>query len=218
MWFIPLLMAAGSALGSYTNAQNQASAINKQQNSAFDESQKWDALYQDMVGKGSTASDNANTDAWTRFGGGQRILKIMGEQGGGVFNVLQSLKTTSSSLADQSGTIGKGGNELYDPTIVKAKNKLATDMATAGLNMFGNFLTTQNSLAQSNLARLGNMAQGAMGNAGSAGQNMIAAKGNYASSNLGTGMAAVGAGMSIIDYLRRNSQNDVQGTGGVSNA
>lgn len=217
MWFIPLLMAAGSAIGSYMNSQNQASAINKQQQSAFDESQKWDAMYQDMVGKGNTAANNASTDAWTRFGGGQRLMKSMGEQGGGVFNVLQSLKNTSSSLAEQSGTIGKGGNELYDPTIVKAKNKLSTDMATAGLNMFGNFLTTQNSLAQSNLARLGNMAQGAMGNAGSAGQNMIAAKGNYASSGMGTAMTAVGAGMSIIDYLKRNSQSNTA-AGGASNA
>ncbi len=215
-WFIPLIIAAGGAISGALNEQAKANAISGQQNSAKEMAGEWTGIYKNLVGEGDTSYNNAVGESGVRYKMGANVIQGMLGDNGPLAGILKTLKATSSTLGDQSGKPGQGIEAFVDPTVIKAKKQMASDLSVAGLNLFGNFINTQNSLANSNLARLGNLAGGAMGNAGQSGQSLVNSMGNYTQPVTGTSLAAVGAGISIADYLKRNSAGSTA-AGGTSN-
>jgi CheY-specific phosphatase CheX len=204
-------IAAGSAISAAMNENAKKSAISSQQGAAKNMADAWSGIYKDLVGQGNASYLSMTQDSGNRYVEGIGALNSLAEDKGGLTSILKALKDTNSVLGTQSGTTGKGVDSLVDPTILKVKNQMASDMSVAGFNLFGNFINSQNQAAQSNLSRLGNMAGGAASNSGAASQALVSSMGNYTSPFTGNSAAAVGAGISIADYLKRNS------TGGTSN-
>lgn len=206
-WFIPLIAAGISALGSYLGGQQQASAMQSQQQAAARQAQQWRDLYENLVGRGESAFSQARQMQDINLLKGQNLLyDFYKGQRSPVQTMLQDVRESGRETAARSGLIGGGQEAMYvEPSVQRIGQQAQSDWARAQLNLFGNYMGQQTALEQANLARLGNLAQGALGQAGSAGEQQISALGQYPNilgQTIGGGLQGLATGLDLWKFMQ----------------
>jgi len=127
-----------------------------------------------------------------------------------VQTMLQDVRESGRDMAAKSGLIGGGQEAMYvEPTVQKIGQQAQADWANAQLNLFGNYMGQQAALDQANLSRFGALAQGALGQAGGAGQQHISTLGQYsniAGQTIGGGLQGLATGLDMWKYMQSQPQ------------
>lgn len=187
----------------------QEQAIERQVGMAEYQNMQWMQKYTDLYDQGTASYNNSKNVINGLYGEAQAGLKgIFAQRDVALGDLLSNIRDTGRNQAARSGLVG-GTQEaqVVEPAVLDATQQESgtrINMQSGLLEQYNQALT---SLDQTNLARIGNLSQGMLGQIGTANSASIAALGNY-SDTLGqtVGGAAQGfsTGMNIWDYFKGN--------------
>jgi hypothetical protein len=193
-------------LGAYQN-DTQQKAIDIQIGAAKEQNNAWMQQYTDLSNQGDAAylkSKNTLSDLYKESQTG--LQTVFATRDVALNDLLAGIRTTGRNQSAQSGLIG-GGQESssVDPALQSAsqnESSTRTNMQSDLLNQYNNALM---SLDQTNLARIGNLTQGAMSQAGSLNQGYINSLNNYANpagAAVGGGLSGLSAGLNLSQLFK----------------
>ncbi len=194
-------------LGAFQNDAQQ-SAIDKQIDEAKKQNNEWMSQYTDLFNQGTAAYNKSKNVIGSLYDESQKGLQgIFANRDAALSDLLTGIRETGRNQAARSGLIG-GGQEAA--TVEPAVQSAATQESNTQINMQSGLLEQYNnaltSLDQTNLARIGNLSQGAMSQAGALNQQYINSLSNYTNpvgSALSGGLAGFSAGMNLMSLFKK---------------